>query len=293
MRLNVEFMQASRSSASRGTVVRQSDRGLFWWVIGITLLIGAAITSWFLSICLFSFPERTLNYNILRKLNKLPDLTVWKIESGEETSVPTGKFLSPRDLFQEFDRLTDEKLAAKSALLKRSYITNYVSPDERPVYVKGKFRIYHVRPLTDADVFQQGIVVRAQALAVVDEREEEFPNTILEFVFPTKGPAVAAFNVNDVLEIDTSKDRRSYASVINLERVSAQKLLFTVVPLVYGKYDINKQENLALSLTPPTSLNMNGKWPITEEMVGSTAAPTPRVVAEEATPVAVNDSKQS
>jgi hypothetical protein len=282
MRLHVEFMQSGRSSSpARATTDRQGDKSLFWWIIIITLLLGAAIASWFMSIFIFSYPERPWNYNFLRQVNKVEKLKHWKVLAGSEDSVPSGKFLGPREVFQEFDRLSDEKLQAKSALLKRSYITNYSSQDERPTYVKGKFRIYHVRPLTTADIFTQGLVVRAQALDIVESREEEFPNTIIEFVFPTDGPAQAAFSVNDVLAIDTtSKDRRSYASIINIERVAEQKLLFTVVPLVYGTYNVNKDENLQLALSPPAILNMNGKWPITEETVGFVAPPAAKVVVD-------------
>lgn len=282
MRLHVEFMQSGRSStAARATTDRQGDKTLFWWIIVITLLLGLAIASWFMSIYIFSYPERPWNYNFLRQVKKVAPLTAWKVEAGTDESVPSGKFLGPREVFQEFDRLSDEKLKAKSDLLKRSYITNYSSQDERPAYIKGKFRIYHVRPLTTDDIFTQGLIVRAQALDLVESREEEFPNTIIEFVFPTNGPAQAAFNVNDVLAIDmTAKERRSYASIINIERVAEQKLLFTVVPLLYGTYNVNKDENLQLALSPPKLLNMNGKWPITEETVGFVAPPAAKVIVD-------------
>ncbi len=292
MRLNVEFMSSGRSSmTARGLASKEADKSLFWWVIVITLLLGGAIASWFFSLFIFSYPERSWNYNFLQKINRLEPLVKWQVQAGDKKTVPAGKFHGPREAYQEFDRLSDENLQAKSALLKRSYIMNYVNPDEKPVYVKGRFRIYHVRPLTGEDIFTRGIVVRAQALDILEDgREEEFPNTLIEFVFPTEGTVPAAFNVNDVLAIDLTKDKRSYASVINIERLSGQKLLFTVVPLLYGKYDVNKEAGVQITLEPPKSLNMNGRWPITEETVGSAAPPTARVVAEADTNIGQNGS---
>jgi hypothetical protein len=267
MRLRVEFVNSGRPSPGRNNLLaKEQDKGLFWWAIVNTLLLGGAIASWFFSIYLFSYPERAFNYNLLSRLNKVDPLTRWQV-----SSVPSGKPFQPRAAFQEFERLSDEQLATKSALMKRSYITNYKSLEERPMYLSGKFKIYQVRPLDASDVFQNGLVVRAQAIENVDGVDTEFPNTLVEFIFPTDGPAQAAFNVNDVLAIDLAKPKRSYASILNVERLPGKKLLFTVVPLLYGTYDLNKEEGVQLTLAPPKSLNMAGNWPLTEEGIGVTA----------------------
>jgi hypothetical protein len=235
-------------------------------MILITILLGLVVASWFGSIYLFSYPERPFNYNLLQRMKKVEKLQAWNAGNA-----PKGKFYSPRGIFQDFDRLSDDNLATKSNLLKRIYLTNYKNLDERPVYLQGRFRVYQVRPLVETDVFPSGLVVRAQAIEQQEGRDVEFPNTIMEMVFPTNGPAQAAFEINDILSLDATGDRknyRSYASVVHMQRLPEQKMIFTTVPLLYGTYEFNKDQGLALSLSPPTMLNMNGRWPLTDEGIG-------------------------
>ncbi len=293
MRINVEFMNAGRSAYSRPPVARPKDSGLFWWTIIITLLLGAAIASWFFSIYVFAYPEKPFNYRVLGRLKKIPDLTDFEIASA-----PPGAFLGPKAAFQKFDPLSDAQLKAKSELFRRAYITNYKDSDEKAIYLKGDFKIYQVRPLTEADVFPRGLVVRAQAVEKVDDKPLEYPNTIIEFVFPTEQPASASFNVGDILAIDQksvfaksgdggAEMHRSFASVLNIQRLPDQKLLFTVVPLLYGTYDIDPGKELRITLAPPKKLNMDGRWPLTDEAVGLTGAllsPVPASVADLTTP---------
>ena len=285
MRFNVEFMNGGRSSYSRPVAAKPKDTGLFWWTIIITLLLGAAIATWFFSIYIFAYPEKPFNYRFLGRLHKLADLTKFEVNS-----VPAGTFLGPKAAFQKFDSLTDGQLKAKSELFRRSYIVNYKDVDDKPIYLKGDFKIYQVRPLGETDVFTTGIVIRAQAIEKVDDKPLEYPNTVLEFVFPTNGKAQPAFNVGDILTIDQksvftnpgapANDARSYASVLNIQRLPDQKLLFTVVPLLYGTYFIDREKDLRLTLEPPAKLNMDGRWPLTDEAVGQSVPAAPASVAE-------------
>ncbi|MBP7948249.1 MAG: hypothetical protein KA004_01245 [Verrucomicrobiales bacterium] len=270
-------MSAGRFSHSRTVAPKVKDSGLFWWAVIITLLLGAAIASWFFSIYLFAYPEKPFNYRFLNRLHKLETITKFKLND-----VPAGNFYSPKAAFQEFSRLTDDQLAKMSERLRRAYITNYKGADDKPVYLRGDFKIYQVRPLTEADVFQSGLVVRAQAFEKLEKSVEVFPNTLIEFVLPTSGPAQAAFNVNDVLTIDQKSifaaaddaagagSRRSYASVLNIQKLPGEKLLFTTVPLLYGTYEINREQGARITLEPPAKLNMDGRWPLTDEAVGTT-----------------------
>lgn len=286
MPLNLELMSATRGSYSRSAAQKPADSGLFWWTIAITLLLGLAISTWFVSIYVFHYPEKPFNYKLLGRLSKLE-----QIKKFDTRDVPTGKTYGPKAAFHEFDRLNSKQLQEKSESLRRSYITNYKQIEDKPVYLRGDYRIYQVRPLDPTDVFQSGIVVRAQAIEDVEGTPLEFPNTLIEFVFPTKGPAQAAFNVNDVLTIDQNSllsktsgkktsSRRFYASLINIERLQQNKLLFTLVPLLYGSCEINGDPDSKLTMEPPVKLNMDGRWPITEEAAG--VIPSPSSVANAA-----------
>jgi hypothetical protein len=274
MSLNVEFMSAGRSSYSRGAPAKAADTGLFWWTIVITLLLGAAIATWFFSIYIFAYPEKSFNYKLLNRLQKLEE-----IKKFERNDVPAGKIYTPKAAFQEFDRLTDKQLKDKGDLFRRSYITNYREIEDKPVYMRGDFKIYQVRPLVATDVFTSGLVVRAQAIEEVEGAPLEYPNTLIEFIFPTNGPALAAFNVNDILTIDQrsvyakegdkkNDGRRFYASMLNIERLPQNKLLFTLVPLLYPNCEINGDQDAKITMAPPVKLNLDGRWPITEEAAG-------------------------
>lgn len=274
MSFNVEFMSAGRSAHSRGATQKPAEAGLFWWTIIITLLLGAAIASWFFSIYIFAYPEKPFNYKLLSRLHKLEPL-----KKFERNEVPSGKIYGPKGAFQEFDRLTDKQLLDKSNILRRSYVTNYRSIEDRPVYLKGDFKIYQVRPLIATDVFTSGLVVRAQSIEEVESAPLEYPNTLIEFVFPTTGPALAAFSVGDILTIDQrsvvakSSDkkgdgRRFYASALNIARLPQNKLLFTLVPLLYPNCEINGDQDANIAMAVPAKLNMDGRWPITDEAAG-------------------------
>ncbi len=282
MASKVNYLSAGRSSYSRSGVAAKppADTGLFWWTIIITLLLGAAIASWFFSIYVFSYPEKPYNYKLLNRMQKLD-----KLKKFEPNDVPNGKTYGAKAAFQEFDVLSDAQLKVKSGLLRRSYLTNYKAIEDKPVYMKGDYKIYQVRPLDESDVFQSGLVVRAQAIERVENAPQEFPNTLIEFIFPTAGPAQAAFNVNDVLTIDQRSvfakegdknadgGRHFYASVLNMERLPQNKLLFTLVPLVYPTCAINGDLNSQITMAPPAKLNMDGRWPLTDEAAGVIAAP--------------------
>lgn len=274
MSFNVEFMSAGRSSYSRGAMQKPAESNLFWWTIIITLLMGVAIASWFFSIYVFSYPEKPFNYRLLSRMQKLD-----KLKKFERNEVPSGKLLSPKAAFQEFDRLDDQKLQDKSELLRRSYVTNYRSIEDRPVYMKGDFKIYQVRPLVPTDAFTSGLVVRAQSIEDVEGVPLEYPNTLIEFIFPTDGPAQAAFSIGDVLTIDQASiltkneskkqaGRRFFASVINIARLPQNKLIFTLVPLLYPQCSINGDLDANITLSAPVKLNMDARWPITEEGAG-------------------------
>ncbi len=276
MPLNVEFLNAGRGAyATRGTTPKPADGGLFWWTIIITLLLGAAIASWFFSIYVFRYPEVPFNYKLLQRLHKIDALTKF-----ERNNVPNGKLYGAKAAFQEFDRLTDKQLQETSKELRHNYLTNYRAIEDKPIYMKGDYKIYHVRPLTTEDVFTSGLVVRAQAIEAVEGAPLEFPNTLIEFIFPTNGPALAAFNVGDILTIDQRSlyakadadrkqdGRRFFASIVNLERLPQHKLIFTLVPLLYGNCEVNGDPDSKLTMAPPVKLNLKGKWPITEETAG-------------------------
>ena len=265
MALRVEFMHAPRGGWSRAaSVVKRSDGGLFWWSIAITLLIGLATFSWFFCIYVFTHPETPFNYGLLNRFHKLEALRTFS-----EKDAPPGKTFAHKDMYQTFYDFTEENLKQKNTDLHRAYITNY--KEERPIYVRGHFKVVHARPLTKSDVFTCGTVARAVALV---EDDKEYRSVILEYILPSNTPPKDHFLPGDILKLDTADQAgklRRYASLLNVKRQDDDGMVFTVVPLAYGEH-ANPQAGFSIRGEPPVLLNMEGKWPITDDAVGAPAA---------------------
>lgn len=255
-------MQSPRGSWSRsGAVVRRTDGGLFWWSIAIMLLTGLAVFSWFFCIYVCSHPERPFSYRLLSRFDKLEPLRPFT-----EKDAPGGKNHSYKDLHQTFFNFTEENLTQKNAELHRAYITNY--KEERPMYVRGNFKVLHSRPLTKDDVFTCGTIARCVALI---EDDKEYRNVLVEYVIPTKTPPKDTLLPGDIIPLDTGDmrgKRRRYASLLNVSKNKEDGMIFTVVPLAYGEHG-NSSAGLSIASDPPSRLNMEGRWPITDDAIGT------------------------
>lgn len=264
-------MNAPRGSLSRAAqTVKKADGGMFWWTIGISLLVGLATFSWIFSIYVFTHPEKPFNYSFLEKVHRLEPILQFT-----EKNAPPGKTYAPKDLYQKFYSLSDSNLKDNNSILRRNYITNYKTKADRPFYVSGRFRIVHARPLNKDDLFQNGMVARAVA---INEDDREYRNVIVEYVLPTEAelrPDVE-FNAGDILDIDSRRrKRRLYSSVINVERLNEDVLVFTVIPLLYGEHTVDSTKNLTLTAAPPARLNLKAFLPITSSNFLSSTASVP------------------
>lgn len=263
----VEFMHSPRGSWSRAaSVIKRTDGGLFWWTIAITFLIGLATFSWFFCIYVFTHPERPFSYKLLDRFHKLEP-----IRAFSEKDAPGGKTFTHKDLYQTFYQFTEENLIQKNSELHRGYITNY--KEERPIYVRGHFKVIHARPLTKNDVFPCGTIARAVAL--VDD-DKEYRNVVIEYIVPSKTPPKDQFLPGDILKIDAADQegkRRRFASVLNVQRQKDDSIVFTLIPLSYGEH-ANPQAGFSILGEPPRLLNIEGKWPITDDALGATTSPS-------------------
>lgn len=265
MRPHVEFMNTPRGSLSRAAQTeKKTDGGMFWWTIAISLLVGTAVFSWIFSIYVFTHPEKPFSYGFLEKMHRLDEL-----KQFDEKTVPSGRSYNPKELYQKFYALSDGNLKDNNSLLRRNYITNYKNKDERPFFVSGRFRVVHARPLTSNDVITTGMVARAVAL---NEDDKEFRNVIVEYVLPTIAAATPdqQFAAGDIIDIDSRrKKRRLYSSVINVDRMNEDVLVFTVIPLLYGEHTVDASKGVTLTAAPPNRLNLKAPLPITDSSYGA------------------------
>jgi hypothetical protein len=276
--MRAQFLSGSSDyrsgSGGSGYSKPRKDNSLFWWTILITLLIGVATCCWFFSIMVFKYPEKPFNYRLLTKLEKLEPIAKFDPLAGASKSsdqvrvlrLPNGTFHNARDLLNNYYKYNASQLRLINSVLKRSYIMNYT--EESPVYVKGTYAVTFVRPLTASDIVKNGWVVRAHSVDLEDVE--------IELLLPGKAdPKAPPYHQGESFTLD---NKSSFCSVIHvLRNEDTDGLCATVVPIVYGRFNLGNQRSLAL--VPPTTLNVEAPLPVTGSQPPT--GPDAKVAAQE------------
>ena len=228
----------------------------FWWLLANALALCFAVISWAVCLDVFGNIEVPRNYEILRKLHRLPELKAYPV-----LDVPNGNALGPKDLYQKFFGLASKALDRVNSLLMRNYLTNF----EHPLlltYIEGDYQVAQVRELGAADFFNPGFVIRAQALVKPDEFSAAAPYPVwIEYVFPTNDVAAAAFfKSGDVLGVKKSPNCAAVAQVSKLTVDGESVLLLTVIPIAYGPYQIGAVRSFEIK--PPVLLRPGAAFPM-------------------------------
>jgi hypothetical protein len=250
--MRVQFLNEGpefRSYGGSGIAKSRQSTGLFWWTLLITLLVGMAIISWFFCIFVFSRPENPFSYKVLTKVNKLEPLRKYT-----PLTVPQGKFQSARDLLGDYFSLDEDHLAVANDVLKRGYICNYKSP-LAPVYVRGAFVVTALRRLAGSDVFTAGWIVRARA--------EDIEDVEIELVMPEAAGQEPPFKDGETITLD---QKNTFASAIHVQKLDADRICVTVVPLAYQGFSAE-----GFQMNAPAKLNLEARWPVA---AGKVAAKT-------------------
>jgi hypothetical protein len=66
----------------------------FWWLLANALALCFAVVSWTVCLHVFGNPEMPRNYEILRKIGRLPELKRYTV-----LDVPNGNLLDPKGLY--------------------------------------------------------------------------------------------------------------------------------------------------------------------------------------------------
>ncbi len=228
----------------------------FWWLLANALALCFAVISWALCLQVFRNIETPRNYEILRKLNRLPKLKAYGV-----SNVPPGTALGPKELYQKFFGLAKQDLSRTNGLLLRNFLTNFESP-LLLTYIEGDYQVRKVRALDTTDLFTPGFVVQAQALVKPDEFSAAAPYPVcVEYVFPTEdATAVAGFNSGDVLGV---RKNPSCAAVTHVSKITVEGesvLMLTVIPIAYGAYQIGAAR--AFDIRPPGRLRPGADLPM-------------------------------
>ena len=231
----------------------------FWWLLANLLAAAFAVISWTTCLYIFNYPERPQNYEILRKLKRLPPVTEFAPKE-----CPDGDPADPKTAFTKFFPLKDKRLDAYNLVRKRDYLTNYKEPSA-PTYVEGNFIVSHVRKLTAADFFHPGLAIRAQALVETGETDEaaSYP-VVIELLLPTaEEPARDYFKPDDTITLSRATHRAAVIAYTKLGTHEEPLICLTVIPLSYGHYLSPDGETLPLS--PPDPLNLSASFPTMKE----------------------------
>lgn len=228
----------------------------FWWLLANALALCFAIISWVVCLDVFGNPEIPRNYAILGKLGRLPVMKRYSV-----VDVPTGNALAPKELYRKYFGYTKTQQAQANALLMRNYLTNF----DRPLYityVEGDFQIKEARKMTPQDFFEQGIVVRAQALVSPDDFTKPMPYPVwVEYLFPTaQVDKASAFKVGETLSIKKSPNCAVVIHCSTVVEDGETALILTVAPIAYGLYPLGNVGSF--SIEPPLKVNPGATLPV-------------------------------
>ncbi len=222
---------------------------LFLWTIFLLLLVGIAFACWIGSFYVFGHPEEARPYHILQKLHKLDPPKRFEI-----TAAPPGDFLSAQKLFDRYSKYSPMQLANENADLMRDYIKNFKETKRLVPYVTGKYEIINAYELGKPDIVTSGMVALAASA--------DHPQVLIEHVYPTAPENIGKLRTLLQPGLDLKLEKTlDLAAVVHIERTRDGRMLFTVVPLLYGSYAM-KQGVGTFSLEPPNELNIPGGLPI-------------------------------
>lgn len=228
----------------------------FWWLLANALALCFAVISWTVCLTVFGSPEVPRNYEILRKIGRLPELKRYTL-----LDVPNGSLLDPKGLYSRFFALNAEQLKWLNSQLMRNYLTNF----ERPLsltYIEGDYQVEALRELGKGDFIEEGFAIRARALVKPDDftKAAAFP-VVIEYVFPTTDKnAVREFRQGDIL---TVKKSPNCAAIVHAEKIlegEDQALCLTVIPIAYGPYRIG--DDITFTIDPPKQVSPAAGFPV-------------------------------
>jgi hypothetical protein len=230
----------------------------FWWLLANALALCFAVISWAVCLHVFGNPEIPRNYEILRRLGRLPVLERYTV-----LDVPNGNALEPKELYKRYFGYTEEQRVRANTLLMRNYLTNF----DRPLlltYIEGDYQVEKIRKLGPDDFLDPGIVIRAQALVKPDDFTKPMPYPVfIEYLFPTaESDAAEMFKVGDILSVKKSPNCAAVVHVARIINEDEPALLLTVIPIAYGPYLLGGMGSFQIE--PPAKLRPDKGFPVFE-----------------------------
>ncbi|MEN9974799.1 MAG: hypothetical protein RLZZ282_805 [Verrucomicrobiota bacterium] len=228
----------------------------FWWLLANGLALCFAIISWTLCLDVFGNPEIPRNYEILRKLGRIPQLKHFSV-----LDVPNGNLLDPKGLYNKFFALTGEPLQRTNSQLVKNYLTNFPQP-KALTFIEGDYQVEQVRVLGKLDFLSDGFAIRARALVKPDDFTKPAPYPVLiEYVFPTKDTGAAReFRPGDILSVKKSPNCAAIVHCDKVQEGGDLLVCLTVIPIAYGAYRVG--DTLTFAIEPPAQVQPGAGFPV-------------------------------
>ena len=228
----------------------------FWWFLANLLALCFAVVSWMGCLHVFGNPEIPRNYELLRKLGRLPELKRHTV-----LDVPNGNLLDPKGLYRKFFGLTDDEFSLLNSQLVRNYLTDF----DRPLaltYIEGDYQVEEVRELGGADFLPSGFAIRARALVKPDDFTAAAPYpVIIEYLFPTlETEAASQFGLGDILSVKKSPNCAAIVHAGKVLEGDDQLVCLTVIPIAYGPYRVGDKKTFKIE--PPVEIRPAAEFPV-------------------------------
>lgn len=228
----------------------------FWWFLTIILSSCFTILVWSLCMSIFNNPELPRNYEILRKLGRLPEPKAYTSQTAPEHPASAAPILR-----KSFLAFSEEELAFVNKSLLHSYLTNF-RDDTFCTYLKGHHQVISSRKLTKDDLISEGFAVQLRAYMQPDEYTELSPYPVIaEIIFPT--PYVDShkgFHKGDMLDLGITPH---FASLLHVEKVTMEDDdTIIVVTAISLASKLRPPHEGPFDLIPPKELKLAASLPL-------------------------------
>jgi hypothetical protein len=225
----------------------------FWWTLVNLLALCLVVVSWTFCLEVLNRPEIAGNYQILRKLGRLPQYKAFR-----QGNAPEGRVLGPDGIYRMFFGLSDGQYGQLNRLFRRNFMANF--DEARAVtYVAGEYEVIEAHPFSAEGFMPQGFVVRARAVMTADDfsKPSAYP-VIVECLMPTADPdAIKAFAPGKQLILDKFPHLPVVLEV-SRQRIEEEAVVcVTVLPIGYGRF--TPDGGRSFELAPPEWIRPEGK----------------------------------
>lgn len=236
--------------------LESSSPPYFWWLLVNLLALSFAVLSWIFCLEVFGHPESPRNYEILRKLGRLPEFKNFKF-----ATLPDGSLSEPEQLYRKFFGLNEGQYEDLNIQFRHNFLSNFEEP-AGVNYIEGDYRVLEVRAFDQHDFLIEGFAVRAQAMVKPDDFSEAGPYpVVIEYLFPTADPTAAGrFKPGDLLTLQKGPHCGTVIYVGKHLEGDELVVRLTIMPIAYGPCHMGGGRPFELQV--PEILRPAGVFPV-------------------------------